>query len=289
MTRWPTVAAGVLVSCAITLLSGCASAGARHGTLAPSAGSGTASTIEARDQALSAALARLAFFPSAEAHKAVAREYRRLGLLEQAFDQFGGAVRLDPRDAEAYDARARIWRDWGFPERGMGDAARAAYFAADSAAAHNTWGTLLAASGWLASAQRQFDLALALDPKATYAVTNSCYVAFAAGQISRALADCRRAVEMDPQSAVTGNDFALSLAAAGRYEAAEHQFLARGDPMIGRYNTGLAYLAAGRFRQAGAEFDAVSATHPLGKLARARAAQARTMAGTTAADAGSRH
>ena len=33
---------------------------------------------------------------------------------------------------------------------------------------------------------------------------------------------------MDPQSAVTGNDFALSLAAAGRYEAAEHQFLARG-------------------------------------------------------------
>ena len=55
----------------------------------------------------------------------------------------------------------------------MGDAARAVYFAADSAAAHNTWGTLLAASGWLASAQRQFDLALALDPKATYAVTNS--------------------------------------------------------------------------------------------------------------------
>ena len=195
MTRWPTVAAGVLVSCAITLLSGCASAGARHGTLAPSAGIGTASTIEARDQALSAALARLAFFPSAEAHKAVAREYRRLGLLEQAFDQFGGAVRLDPRDAEAYDARARIWRDWGFPERGMGDAARAAYLAADSAAAHNTWGTLLAASGWLASAQRQFDLALALDPKATYAMTNSCYVAFAAGQISRAPADCRRAVE----------------------------------------------------------------------------------------------
>ena len=61
------------------------------------AASGTAPTVEARDPALAAALARLAFFPSAEAHEAVAREYRRLGLLEQAFDARPAA--LAPRPA----------------------------------------------------------------------------------------------------------------------------------------------------------------------------------------------
>ena len=280
----------MFLACVLTLASGCASVGSRRVARIPAPPpTAAATTVETQDKALAGALARLAVRPSAETHKAVGREYRRLGLLEQAFDQFGAATHLDRRDAEAYDARARIWRDWGFPGRGMGDAARAVYFASQSAAAHNTWGTLLAASGLIAHAQEQFDRARALDPAAAYAVTNSCYVAFVAGQISRALADCRRALDLDSGSVITGNDFALSLAAAGQLDAAQEQFMARGDRMTGRYNAGLAYLAAGRFGEASTAFDSVSGTHPLAKLARIRAAQARALVGAPAADADGSH
>ena len=94
--------------------------------------------------------------------------------MDAAFDHLTAATRLDPRDAAAYDARARIWRDWGFPELGMADSARAVFFAPNSAAAHNTWGTLLAAAGFDAEARREFEAALALDPHAAFARANLC-------------------------------------------------------------------------------------------------------------------
>ena len=94
--------------------------------------------------------------------------------MDTAFDHLSAATRLDPRDAAAYDARARIWRDWGFPELGMGDSARAVFYAPRSAAARNTRGTLLAAAGWKAEALREFEAALALDPEASFARENVC-------------------------------------------------------------------------------------------------------------------
>ncbi len=131
-------------------------------------------TAETQDPALAAALLRLAVIPTPEQHRAVADEYRRLGILDTAFDHLSAATRLDPRDAAAYDARARIWRDWGFPELGMGDSARAVFYAPRSAAAHNTRGTLLAAAGLTEEAQREFETALALDPNASFARANLC-------------------------------------------------------------------------------------------------------------------
>ena len=55
---------------------------------------------------------------------------------------------------------------------GLGDAYRAVYYAPGSAAAHNTLGTLLAASGRWAAARVEFGRALALDPSAAYAAHN---------------------------------------------------------------------------------------------------------------------
>jgi tetratricopeptide (TPR) repeat protein len=131
-------------------------------------------TIEAQDPALAAALLRLNLLTTAAHHRAVADQYRRLGILDAAFDHLSAAARLNPRDAAAYDARARIWRDWGFPELGMGDCARAVFYAPRSAAAHNTRGTLLAAAGLMEHALREFEAALALEPNATFARVNKC-------------------------------------------------------------------------------------------------------------------
>ena len=133
-------------------------------------------TIESQDRALGTALLVLTIAPTAQHHRAVAHEYQRLGILDAAFDHLTAATRLDPRDAAAYDARARIWRDWGFPELGMADSARAVFYAPWSAAAHNTRGTLLAAIGLEADARREFERALALDPDAAFARANLCRV-----------------------------------------------------------------------------------------------------------------
>lgn len=131
-------------------------------------------SVEAQDPALSRALLALRLAPSAAQHKAVAAEYRRLRIDDAAFDHLTAALRLDPDDAAAYDARARIWRDWGFPQLGMADTAKAIYFAPESAAARNTRGTLLAAIGQIEAARREFRQALALDPGAAFASRNLC-------------------------------------------------------------------------------------------------------------------
>jgi tetratricopeptide (TPR) repeat protein len=131
-------------------------------------------TVEAQDQGLAAALMRLTVIPTPEHHRDVADEYRRLRIMDAAFDHLSAATRLDPRDAAAYDARARIWRDWGHPELGLGDSARAVFYAPRSAAAHNTRGTLLAAAGFKDEAVREFNVALAIDPNAAFARANLC-------------------------------------------------------------------------------------------------------------------
>ena len=131
-------------------------------------------TVEAQDPELAAALLRLTVVATPEHHRKVADEYRRLRIMDAAFDHLSAATRLDPRDAAAYDARARIWRDWGYPGLGLGDSARAVFYAPRSAAAHNTRGTLLAAAGFKDEAVREFKVALALDPHAAFARANLC-------------------------------------------------------------------------------------------------------------------
>jgi tetratricopeptide (TPR) repeat protein len=278
MTRCPGAGAVAFVVCTLSVVPAPARAGVERGQSTSAGVQTRAPTVESQDGALAAALLRLAVHPSADAQNAVGAEYSRLGLLEQAYAYYTAAIRLNPREAEAYEMRARIWRDWGFPQRGMGDAARAVYHAPQSASAHNTWGTVLAASGRTNEARMEFERARALSPDATYVLSNLCYMEFLSGELDKAIAECRRALAIDPTSVAARNNLALSLAAAGRYAAAEEQFSAAGGAAIGHYNAGVAYLAARRFPEARAAFEAVATAHPLATRARARAAQARTLA-----------
>src|SRR4051812_33311723 len=128
--------------------------------LPPARPAATSVVLESWDPALSAALAALALSPTGPAHRQVAIEYRRLGVLDKAHAYFSKAVDLDPNDAAAYDALARIWRDWGFPEQGLPDARRAVELAPQSPAAVNTLGTLLEAMGRLNDARGSYERAV---------------------------------------------------------------------------------------------------------------------------------
>jgi tetratricopeptide (TPR) repeat protein len=133
-------------------------------------------TIEGRDRELRSALEELSRRPDAVAHLRVGWAYRQAGVADRALDHFDAALRLDSRLAAAYDGRARTWRDWGLPASGLGDAARAVYHAPRSAAAHNTYGTLLLAMAMCGEARQSFSRAAALDSDATYPRDNLALV-----------------------------------------------------------------------------------------------------------------
>jgi tetratricopeptide (TPR) repeat protein len=200
-------------------------------------------TVEMSDPMLAAALADLANSPTAAAHRQVATEYRRLGVLDSAHAHLTEAMRLAPHDAAAYDSRARIWRDFGFPGLGLSDAYRAIHYAPLSAAAVNTLGTIFEALGRLGDARAQYSRALQLDPAATFATTNLCHVDTMLGRRA-AVAACRIALSASPASAVAHNNLALAYAVAGDFTRAYREFLVAGDLATAQYNMGIVYMAS---------------------------------------------
>jgi tetratricopeptide (TPR) repeat protein len=235
-------------------------------------------TVESRNAELRVALGALGGGATAERHRRVADAYRSAGILDLAYDHFVAARDLDSRDAAAYDGLARIWRDWGVPHLGLGDARRALYYAPQSAAAHNTFGTLLDALGQREEARRAFERALALDPGAAYVWTNLCYLSFQAGDFDAASVRCRRALTLDPGFAPAHNNLALVYAATGRAQLADAEFAAVGDEASRQYNAGIVFSAGRRYADAARAFDIAGRLRPGWTIATERARQARRLA-----------
>jgi Tfp pilus assembly protein PilF len=173
-------------------------------------------TIEGLDARLAQALADVEGRPTAETHQIVAAEYHRLGVLDRAYEHLTAAIALAPGDAGAYDTRARVWRDWGHADLGLGDAARAVFHAPKSAPAHNTLGTLLFVLGQLDEAQARFEMAMALDPDAAWIRNNLCYTALMRGDATLARSRCEEALVLDPALEAARNNLALVDAALGQ-------------------------------------------------------------------------
>jgi tetratricopeptide (TPR) repeat protein len=231
-------------------------------------------TLETWDPELAAALAVLAGAPTAENHRRVAQEYRRVHVLDMAHAHLTAAVGLDGSDAAAYDGLARVWRDFGFPALGLGDAYRAVYLAPASPAAENTLGTLLQATGHVREARDRYSRALQLDPQASYALNNLCYASVMLGE-QAAVAACERARMLLPGSRVAGNNLALAHAAAGDAAGAHAAFEVLGGPAGAAFNMGIVYLAQRQYAQASDAFDRALVLNPRFAPASARAREAR--------------
>jgi tetratricopeptide (TPR) repeat protein len=219
--------------------------------------------------------------PTAKSERKVADAYRKVGILDQSYEHFNRAVHLDPRDGWAYDGRARIWRDWGFPEHGLGDAYRAVHFLHDAPEALNTLGTLLFALGQRSEARKCFERALRQSPDAVYALNNLCYTALMGGDLDGARAACRRAVEIEPHSTTARNNLALLLMAEGDVAGAAREFAESNNPAALHYNLGLVYMAAKRYAEAAAAFEKAVRLNPALPLVNERLRQARSLAGGT--------
>ena len=160
----------------------------------------------------------------------------------------------------------------------MGPASRAVFFARDSAAAHNTLGTILEALDRHRQARAEFERALALDPRAAYALNNVCYSWIAEGDAAAAGEACRRALAIEPGLAPARNNLALAYAVQGDLLGAQREFAAAGNPAAVAYNLGVLHMAQGRFGAAAAAFGRAASLEPGLPFVAERAAQARRLA-----------
>jgi tetratricopeptide (TPR) repeat protein len=199
-------------------------------------------------------------------------------VLDKAHQSFEWAIALDPTDAISHEGVARIWRDWGTPNLGLGAAYRAAYYAPRSAAAANTLGTVMQGIGKLQEAEVWYARALSLAPEAWYALNNLCYVKIMTRQAS-AIEFCRRAVvAAGPGVATAQNNLALAHAAGGDMPGARQWFRRAGDPATAHYNYGIALMATGEYSGAAVAFADSLNADPTSTLAASRARQARAAA-----------
>jgi Tfp pilus assembly protein PilF len=148
------------------------------------------------------------------------------------------ALAIDPHDAAAWDSRARIWRDWGWPNLALPDATRAVHFAPSSSAARNTLGTVLQTLGRHREARAQYEKALQLNAKAPDVLNNLCFSLQVQEPGSEGVAACYRAY-----------------AAGGDLDGAEQTFAAVRQRGRAQYNVGIFHLARRQYAKAAKAFE----------------------------------
>lgn len=221
------------------------------------------STIEQRDADLAEALALLAVWPTASNYRAVGDHYRRLGLLDKAYEHYSEAVLLNRYDARAYESLARVWRDWGLTHFGLVEAHRAVFYAPLAASAHNTLGTILQALGQREAARSEYQRALDLDSGAAYALNNLCYASFLDGRFTQAIEECSVALAVEPDLIPARNNLALVYAARGLDGRAEEEFATAAGLGAAAYNMGMVHLAERRYGAAVSAFQKAERVQPL--------------------------
>ena len=158
----------------------------------------TATTLESTSPLLRTRLAALAASPTPEAHLDVADAYARYRVHDRAYDHLAAGLVRYPHHVGLHDAVARLWRDWGLPERALRHAHLAVRYGPDSAAAHTTLGSVLWALASRDEAAQQFARAFALAPSAAYTRRNWCTAVEALGRPRPFACDVPYAVATSP-------------------------------------------------------------------------------------------
>ena len=236
-------------------------------------------TIEKSDGRLKQALDALQLHKTVPNYLEVAAQYRRLRIMDEAFENVEAALALDKRSASAYELRAQTWRDSGFASLGLGDAHRAVFLAPRSASAHNTLGTMLQAVGHHQAARSEYLDVVNLDASAGYAWSNLCFLSLREGDHERAIEECKIAVQTSPALAAARNNMALSYATAGKLAEAREELYAIADPAEAAFNLGMLYLAAGDYQLAEEAFSLAVNLRPRFAAAETRRRQSARLSG----------
>jgi type IV pilus assembly protein PilF len=150
---------------------------------------------------------------------ALAQQRLAAGQLGEAETEANAALKADPKSTDAYTLLGVIQEQRGHAAQAGGFYAKAVALAPARGAALNNYGAWLCGNGRAVESLPMFDRALSDPSYATpvAALANSGSCALAAGQTVRAERDLRRALELDPSSAVALAAMAESEYRAGRY------------------------------------------------------------------------
>jgi TolB-like protein/Flp pilus assembly protein TadD len=189
--------------------------------------------------------------------------------LKQSVDFYNQAIALDPNYALAYSGLSESYGLFpsysvALPQESMPKAKAAAVRAIEIddslAEAHSALGVYLSAFAWnQPGAEKEFRRAIELNPRyptAHQQLANLCLMAM--GQFDEAIAEGRRAEELDPLSPIISMDVGANLTRARRFNEAIEQLnrTLTLDPNFyaARYALGTAYHANGQYVEAIAEF-----------------------------------
>jgi len=129
-------------------------------------------------------------------------------------------------------------------------------------------------------AREQYELALQLDPTASYALNNLCYGWILDGNAPKAARACEQALSLNPELIAARNNLGILYAAGGDFEGARSAFGRSGDRAVVSYNLGIMHLARREYREAADSFaDAQQARPTRQTAARVRQAVALSTAG----------
>lgn len=211
-----------------------------------------------------------------------------LAYLQSAIDSDPGYALAYSGLADAYyDASNMLLPPADAMPKAKAAAQRAVALDASLAEAHVSLGLVASKYDWnWADAEREFQTALALDPNS--AAAHQWYGLYRAqlGDMNRAIAELRRAQELDPLSSDINGYLATTLYWARRYDEAaqQDQKTIDFDPAFAPGHVGLCWVfgAAGRFAEAVAECEKGSAAAP-GVWSSLALARANALAGNRAA------
>ncbi len=198
------------------------------------------------------------------------RYQRRFGDLRAGIECFERATRIDPQFAEAHAALAAAYALVAFHDQSSAEsAARSARTSADRAlalndglaGAHMVKAQLAYFRDWdWATSDREFQRAFELNPSYAAAHQGRALSLLARARFQEAIADSRRALELDPLSYTVSNDLGTILYAAGRADEATRrcrEILALApDFKPPRLLLGAIDASRGNYRAAIAEYEA---------------------------------
>jgi Flp pilus assembly protein TadD len=156
----------------------------------------------------------------ASMHTFLATKYLRVGRVQDAIDQLGEALRLNPDDAEAHSNLGSALQMSGRTTEATRHLLEALRLKPEDARVHFNLGNAMLASGSPDEAIRQYRRAIEIDPDDADAHYNLAGVLGSQNRLDEAIGHLRRTLDIDPRRADAHHNLAIALAGQGKFDEA---------------------------------------------------------------------
>lgn len=180
------------------------------------------------------------------------------GRIDEAFEQYEAALKIEPDSPEAYNNIGDVCRERGWLDKAVGYYQIALALNPDSAGIHNNLGNAYYDKGWADKAVEQFQIALRLNPDYAQAHNNLGSVYYDKGLTDEAIEQYRIALRLNPDLAEAHNNLGNVFREKGwiDYALQEYQSALKLNPAYAdaHYNLGNVYVRKGWIDKAVEEY-----------------------------------